>query len=252
LRVTILGAGTLVPHPERGAPGLAVTTGKETLLFDSGSGTLYRAARAWLDWREISHIFYTHYHPDHTLDLVSFLFASNYTPNAERIEDLNIYGPCGLNEFYKALGAAWPSVVPKNFRLNLRELAAGETVESGSGWVVQTALVAHGDTGALAYRVTSDTRSVVYSGDTEYCPALVSLARGADLLVCECSADDAHQVPGHLSPSGVTRVIRESGVRRVLLTHVYPPLNPAELARICAQNTGASVEAARDMSIHEV
>ncbi|MEA1996605.1 MAG: MBL fold metallo-hydrolase [Gemmatimonadota bacterium] len=252
MQVTILGTGTLVPHPERGAPGLAVSAGSETLLFDIGSGALYRAAKAGIDWSGIAHIFLTHYHADHTLDLVSFLFACNYTPGARRQEKLNLYGPSGLREFYRAISAAWPSVKPLDYELELRELDRGEAVGAGSGWEVRAAAMAHGDTGALAYRVDWGNKCMVYSGDTEYCEALVEVSRGADLLVCECSTDDRHRAAGHLSPEGVVRLVRETGLRRVLLTHVYPPLDPGTLAAACARGSGAQVEAAVDMAVYEV
>ncbi len=252
MRLTVLGAGTLVPHADCGSPGFVVNACGDNLLFDSGSGTLYRAARAGLNWQDISHIFYTHYHPDHTLDLVSFLFAANYTPGAERSAPLYVYGPAGLEDFYNRVSAAWPPVMPKNFRLNLCELDAGEAVKGKAGWKVETAPMEHGDAGGLAYKVSDGSKSLVLSGDTQYCAALVKITRGADLLVCECSTDDSHSAPGHLSPEGVARVARESGVKRILLTHVYPPLDPTELALRCAGMCEATVEPARDLEVNEV
>ena len=252
MRLTVLGAGTLVPHADRGTPGFVVNACGENLLFDSGAGTLYRASRAGLNWQELSRLFYTHYHPDHTLDLVSILFAANYAPGAQRGDPLYIYGPAGLEDFYKKISAAWPPVEPKGYRLSLCELAPGEAVEGDAGWKVETAPMEHGDTGALAYRVSDGSKSLVLSGDTQYCEALVTISRGADLLVCECSADDRHSVPGHLSPQGVARLAVESGVKRILLTHVYPPLDPDELARRCEQMCESAVEAARDLGIYEV
>jgi len=252
LRLTVLGAGTLVPHAERGNPGFVVNACGESLLFDSGAGTLYRAVRAGLNWQEISHIFYTHFHPDHTLDLVSFLFAANYTPGAEREDPLYVYGPAGLEDFYNRISAAWPTVTPKNYRLDLCELAPDEIVKGDAGWEVKAASMEHSVAGALAYRVSDGSKSLVLSGDTQYCEALVDITRSADLLVCECSADDRHSTPGHMSPASVARVAGESGVKRILLTHVYPPLNPDELARQCEQMCEATVEPARDLEIYEV
>ena len=256
MRLTVLGSGTLVPHPERGTPGFLVTAGEknreEKLLFDGGSGTLYRLARAGEDWREISNLFYTHYHPDHTLDLVSFLFACNYAPGAERKTPLRVYGPAGLKEFYRRVSRAWPSVVPIKYSLELRELEPGAVVEGKGGWRVEPARMDHGDSGGLAYRISCEGKALTLSGDTQYCGELVRLARGADLLVCECSADESRRVEGHLNPEGVARVARESGVARVLLTHVYPPLDPEIIAGQCAALCAAQVSAAADLENYDI
>ena len=256
MRLTVLGSGTLVPHPERGTPGFLIVAGgkgrEEKLLFDGGSGTLYRLARAGEDWREISHIFYTHYHPDHTLDLVSFLFACNYAPGSERTARLYIYGPAGLKEFYSRISLAWPSVIPKKYSLELRELEPGAVVQGEAGWQVESGLMDHGDSGGLGYRISFEGQALTLSGDTQYCAELVRLARGADLLVCECSADESHRVEGHLSPEGVARIARESGVKRVLLTHVYPPLDPETVAGQCATLCSAQVTAASDLVSYEI
>lgn len=117
---------------------------------------------------------------------------------------------------------------------------------------METAPMEHGNTGGLAYRVNDGLKSLVLSGDTQYCEALVEITRGVDLLLCECSTDDSHSAPGHLSPEGVARVARESGVKRILLTHVYPPLDPCQLARQCAGMCEATVEPARDLEEYEV
>ncbi len=251
MRVIILGSGTLAPQADRGAPGLVVEAAGERLLFDSGSGTLYRAAQAGLDWRDFSQVFYTHFHPDHTLDLVSLLFAGNYAPGAGE-RKLTVYGPHGLGDFLESIYAAWPAVIPKNYLFQAQELSHGGVVTGDPGWEVKVAKVSHGEAESLAYRVSEGSSSLVYSGDTDYCESLVDMSRGADLLICECSTTDAAKVPGHLNPSGVARIARESGVSRVLITHVYPPEDPEELALRCREGCSSTVEAARDLEIYEI
>jgi ribonuclease BN (tRNA processing enzyme) len=251
LKVTVLGSGTLVPAADRGSPGLVVEVAGEKLLFDSGSGTLYRAAGAGIDWRSFSNVFYTHLHPDHTLDLVSLLFAGNYAPGQEDW-DLAVYGPKGLGDFIDSLCVAWPAITPKNYRMRLKELSHAVAVSGEAGWEVTTAKASHDQAECLAYRVTDSAKSIVFTGDTEYCESLVQLSREADLLICECSTDDSRVIPGHLTPAGVARLARESGVPRVLITHVYPPADPGELARCCAGQCDSSVTAARDLEVYEV
>ena len=80
MRVVILGSGTLVPTGVRGPAGYAVLSAGRVLLVDGGSGTLRRLYEAGIDYRAIDQLFYTHVHPDHTGDLVPFLFAQRYRP----------------------------------------------------------------------------------------------------------------------------------------------------------------------------
>ncbi len=254
MKLIVLGSGTLVPHVRRGAPGYVVSGdgSPELLLFDSGSGTLQRAARAGLDWRAVNHIFYTHYHPDHTLDLVSFLFAANYAPPAPRTRPLTVYGPEGLENFYGHLVSAWPSIAPRRYDLDLRVLSHGAELRIKGGWRVNCMAMDHGESGGLGYRVERSGRVLALSGDTQYCENLVRLARGANLLVCECSSDEANRVEGHMTPAQLARAATESETKKVLITHVYPPLEPPELADQCGQLCGVSIEPAVDLHSYEV
>lgn len=251
MRLTVLGSGTLTPHSTRGPSGHLVQAGGDSLLFDSGAGTLQRLARAGHDWRDVRRVFCTHFHPDHSLDLVSLLFARNHAPDAPEGGSIIIYGPPGLKGFYDKVRSTWPAVEPKRFELELRELEHGDAVKS-EGWTVRAGATRHGGTASLGYRVESGRRSLVLSGDTSFCPELVELAVGADLVLAECSTDDHGLVEGHLSPSGVARLLRESGAKAALIVHVYPPHDPESLAAECAGLSGVEVRAARDLDSFEI
>ena len=82
---------------------------------------------------------------------------------------------------------------------------------------------------SIAYRLDAEGGAFVYTGDTEYSGSVVELARGADTLLIECSFPDESPVPGHLTPSGVARIASEAGVRRVVLTHIYPAADELDL-----------------------
>ena len=49
MELIVLGSGTAIPRPHRSPAGYAVQVGQETLLFDSGPGTLGRLAQAGLE-----------------------------------------------------------------------------------------------------------------------------------------------------------------------------------------------------------
>jgi ribonuclease Z len=64
----------------------------------------------------------------------------------------------------------------------------------------------------------------VYTGDTRPCRATLEIARGADLLVHDCTfteeeAERARETY-HATAAGAARTARDAGARRLLLTHV--------------------------------
>jgi ribonuclease BN (tRNA processing enzyme) len=48
-------------------------------------------------------------------------------------------------------------------------------------------------------------------------------------MLVECSFPDESPVAGHLTPSGVAKMASESGVSRVVLTHIYPAADALDL-----------------------
>jgi ribonuclease Z len=67
-------------------------------------------------------------------------------------------------------------------------------------------------------------RKVIVTGDTRPCAATVEAARGADLLVHDCTFGDAEQARAvetmHSTSREAARVAREAGASRLVLTHL--------------------------------
>jgi ribonuclease BN (tRNA processing enzyme) len=76
----------------------------------------------------------------------------------------------------------------------------------------------------FAMRVEHEGRSLVYSGDTGPTEALVTLAQGADLLLCESSfvEGDDNDADLHLTGREAGDHAQRAGVDRLLLTHIPP------------------------------
>lgn len=245
----LLGTGTLVPEAERGSPGYALRgPGGRLALVDGGSGTLGRLAGVGLDFREVEACLYTHRHPDHTADLVPFLFGRKYAP-ADGSGAVAIWGPEGFPNFVGGLQTAWMDwASPGNAcDLTVRSVPPSSRAFEAAGVEARAFPVDHSDPG-VAYRFT-DPRTggtLCYSGDTGPCEGIVEAARDADVLVIECSMPDDRAVEGHLTPSLVARTARDSGARRIILTHLYPVSPASSMRASCERALGRPVELGTD------
>ena len=227
MHLTILGAGTAVPSPRRSPAGYLLRVGGEPLLFDAGPGTLARLAAAGLSYKELRRVFVSHLHSDHVLDLVTLLQVSNATPGWTRAEPLELFGCRGLAALVRQVTAAFDGTAPEGFALQVTEL--GEERRDLGGWTLETAFTAH-TPGSLAFRVEADGRAVVYSGDAIESDGLARLARGADAFVCECSFPRGWRTADHVTADGAGRMAQKAGARRLVLSHLYPPAQEADVA----------------------
>lgn len=246
MEIIIIGSGTGVPSLRRGSPATVIRTGHHTLLLDSGSGTLRQLLKAGIACNEVGCLLYSHFHPDHTADLVPFLFASNYGSDGARTGDLTIIGPVGMAAFYDKLKEVYGTwIVPRGYFLSIQEISSGE-VSCGAFGIRGFPLV-HTEQ-SVGFRINAERGQVVsYSGDTDYCSNLVALARDAAVLIVECSFPDDRKVEGHLTPSLAGRAAREAGCGKVVLTHLYPPCDSADIVGTVKREFSGEVVLAEDL-----
>ena len=247
--ITILGSGTAIPMNDRGSPSLAVFIKNRAVLFDMGPGTLCRMARLGLGPERIETIFLTHFHPDHTADLIHFLFACRNPEILERRSPFSIYGPSGLQKFINALQTAYPGWLDfPNGLMKIVELPCTEHPwYSHTHYRVRTAPAEHTPR-SLAYRLeNANGKSVVISGDTGYSEAIIRLAQGADLLILEAALPDNQPLKGHLTPSLAGRMAHLAGVKRLVLTHFYPECLRTDIAAQCRRTWQGELTLAEDL-----
>jgi len=245
MQVTILGSGTAIPSLRRGPPGLLVEVADQSLLFDGGAGTLRRLLEAGVTVLELDRVFYTHLHPDHTGDLVPLLFALR-NPAWRRTKPLYLTGPKGFRSYVEGLVSLYGDWIgATSYELVLDEVLKEVTV--GEGFRVIPKEVVH-LRHSLCYRVESDGgKSLVFSGDTTYCEAIIDAAKGADLLVLECSAPDEQPMKNHLTPTQAGQIAALSGCRRLVLTHFYPICDAYDIVTPCRKVFDGELILAEDL-----
>ena len=155
----------------------------------------------------------------------------------------------GFGDFYEKLRRAyghWIELAPG--LLNIAELDNKDRGHLDCGlFDVDSLPMDHTET-SLGFRITNrQGRSVVYSGDTDVCENLVTLARDADVLICESALPDELKVPGHLTPSLAGRIATQAGVGKLILTHFYPECNAVDVAEQCRKTYPGPLVLAEDL-----
>ncbi|MFH1133007.1 MAG: MBL fold metallo-hydrolase [Nanoarchaeota archaeon] len=228
MRLITLGSGTCVPSLERSSPANFIQIGRWKILVDIGSSALHQLQKASLSYKDIDMVFITHFHHDHVAGLGPFLQAQNWTPGFDRKKKLVLLGPPGLREHYEQfLRHRGARQRPGTYRLIIREIKRQAVF---SGFKVYSHNVIHRPE-SIAYKFVAGKKSLVISGDTDYDPGLARFARGADLLLLECSFPDGHKVKGHLTPSECGSIAKAAKAKRLVLTHLYPPFSDSQRLR---------------------
>lgn len=246
--VTILGSGTCVPSLARSSCSVLVQSDNSNLVFDAGPGTMRRLLEAGVSIFDVSHVFFSHLHPDHTGELVPFLFANKYPDGSRRNQPITLCGGTGFLAFYNQLKSVYNEWIDAGGWLNIIEFdITRKDAHSFEGFTVTTLPVEHRPE-SVAFRVTAaDGRSVVYSGDTDFSENLIALAQNADLLVCESALPDQLKADGHLTPSEAGRIASRANVKKLVLTHFYPECDQTDMIAQCRRTYAGPLVLAEDL-----
>jgi ribonuclease BN (tRNA processing enzyme) len=236
VRLTIIGCSGSFPGP--GGPSSCYLVEAEgfRLLVDLGSGAL-GALQRYVDLYAIDAVCLSHLHGDHCLDMCGYAVARTYHPDGPK-QRIPVYGPSqSAVRLARALAA---------------DPAAGDQPASDAGHGVTDAFgfitIAPGtiEIGPLrvtaermnhpvetfGFRLEHDGRSLAYSADTGETDALVRLAQGADLLLCEATlTEPGPGEPGlprdlHLTGRRAAQHAARAGVGQLVLTHLTPWSDP--------------------------
>jgi ribonuclease BN (tRNA processing enzyme) len=248
-QITILGSGTCVPSLVRNPCSLLMKTGGENLLFDCGPGTMRRLLEINVTIFDISYLFLSHFHPDHSGELAALLFALKYPAPSAQNKPLTVVAGQGFRSFFERLKTVygdWIVLPPGMF--TVVELDTQEAdCRDFSSFTVSSMPVNHGPE-SLAYRITDSAgKKLVYSGDSDVCDNLTAIAADADLMICESALPDEQKVDGHLTPSLAGKIAQAADVKRLVLTHFYPACEAADIEKQCRSTYNGTIVLARDL-----
>jgi ribonuclease Z len=99
-------------------------------------------------------------------------------------------------------------------------------------------------------------RKVVYAGDTRPCESVVELARGADVLIHDCTlADELAEraaETGHSTPAEAAEIAKQANVKQLVLIHVSPRYEDDSILLKQAKQIFQNVVVAKDLMEIEV
>jgi ribonuclease BN (tRNA processing enzyme) len=242
---------------QRAGPSSLLTVRGKNYLIDAGIGATRRLAEAKTPLANLSVVFITHTHNDHTADLPGLLAVYSSRQHA-----LEIVGPPRTADFVAGVrtilrineeiraeqGGA--SVADAEAMFKARDVQPG-LVFSDENVKVTAKENAHfhftpGSTASpnksYAYRFQTPHKVIVFTGDTGQDQGLAKFAEGADILVCEMvspsvlksvpEAGRYHMVEEHLSPTQVGQLARDAKVKALVLSHLVGATAPADIAEI--------------------
>src|SRR5699024_2402634 len=200
--------------PKKNEPTSGYLVEKEgfAILLDVGSGVAAHVQNH-IGLDELHHLFLSHYHYDHSMDLGAFMFGrmiGTYIGGTKK--HLNIYGP--------ADDGVAGQVAETDFN-TFHPYDEDSAVKAGPFTVTF-----HKNTHPVetyAMKVTDDEGLVlVYTADSSYEDSLARFAQNTDVLITECShyeGEDAEML-GHMNAEEVALLADKSGAKKVVLSHL--------------------------------
>ena len=254
LTITLLGTGTPAPSLVRQGSGYLIEVGRDTIVMDHGPGAHHRLLESRRQAIDVTHAFFTHLHYDHCIDYAR-LVLQRWDQGAGKIPELDVYGPAPIarmtNQLFGEEGVYGPDIrarVQHQSSLDVftarggtlprrpptprvKEVHAGDVVD-GNDWRIIVGQAAHVQPylECLAFRLDCADGSMCYTGDSGATDAIVTLARGCDVLI-----HMNHYFSG-TEPSAAYRAAcgnhrdnaltaKRAGVKTLVLTHLLDQID---------------------------
>ncbi len=217
LSVTVLGCDGSYPGPGGACSGYLVVSGDTHVWLDAGSGTMSNLQK-YISLEDLDAVVISHQHPDHWSDIEHLAVACKWVIGRTGIP---VFAPEGVRSLLR-VGAAIDA-------FDWHIVGSGDRIEVGA-MALSFFETDHVET-TLAVRVDSGGRSLGYSADTGAGWRLSSLGAGVHLALCEATfLADKEDTIQHLSARQAGQMARDAGVERLVITHLWPRVDP-EMAR---------------------
>jgi ribonuclease BN (tRNA processing enzyme) len=243
LTLQVLGSGGPIADDSRASTGyLLWIDGRSRFLIDSGGGIFLRFGEAGARFEDLEHIGISHFHTDHSTDLVALLKSGYFS---DRVKTLSISGPAGAG-VYPGTDAYLDRLLNKDngayayldgyldgsaglakleaSSVDPKLKTASRVYADLTGEIEVFALgVPHGPVPALAYKIRIGQKSIVFSGDQNgSSETFIDFARGTDVLVMHMPVPEGISGVGrklHAPPSVIGKIASQTDTKKLVLSH---------------------------------
>ncbi len=219
MELTFLGSGNAFASEGRYWSSFLVD---KRYQFDAPPTLLPHLKRIGVDLPELEVVFLSHHHADHFVGLPFLMLEYVYI--TKRTKNLYIVGPPGVEEWMEDFASrCYPELHTKDAGYRRLYIDAKPDVEQRAGSVsFRSVPMNHvkNSMDAFGYSVDINGKTIAYTGDTMFCEEIFKLARGADILVLDCTYSEGGG-PEHMGLDDV-RLIRKkiSAQTTIVLTHL--------------------------------
>ena len=226
----------------------------KSIVIDCGLGVTSGLVNAGYKLTDITHIFITHYHSDHCLELGALLHTA-WTAGLSN--PVQVYGPPGLDKLWNGFRQMMKFDIELRIvdegRLPLDDMVALHTYSDVNAPGEAFSIMYDNDlrvsaiknnhppiVETYALRFDAGDKAITFSGDTTYLDAMIDFAKKSDVLVHEAMLSSGidyvvgqtktgneqlrkHLVASHTLASQAGSIAKEADVKCLMLNHLIPP-----------------------------
>jgi ribonuclease BN (tRNA processing enzyme) len=227
----VLGCSGSYGAPAGGAcSGYLVREGATTIWIDCGNGT-FPHLQEHVAVEDLSGVVLTHLHPDHCVDLYSLHVYVRYGSDLSR---LPVFAPAYSQRLLGALVADWGDAF------------AWHAIDNGAAVTIGELGLRFSRTDhpppTYAVELTSRDKRLVYTSDTGPGWSVEAFEPRADLVLSEATYTHDHRPSAiHLSARQAGEAARAARARRLVLTHLWPQIDPVTAVEEGSESFGEAV-----------